>query len=155
MSGGGAPRLFHKTPSKTFGEGGSFSYDGRWLAYVSDESGNPEVYVRSFPDGRDQRRISTDGGVSPRWARSGSNEELYYQHDDQIMAVGLTTQPSLTIGKTRVQFEGPFERGFDVTRDGRRFLMMSAVEGHAATQVNVVLNWFEVLKAKLPRVVAK
>ena len=70
------------------------------------------------------------------------------------MALGRTTQPSLKIGMTRVLFEGPFERGFDVTRDGRRFLMMAAIEGRAA-QVNVVLNWFEVLKAKLPRVVPK
>ncbi len=65
------------------------------------------------------------------------------------MAVGLTTQPTLTIGKTRVQFEGPYETGFDVTRDGQRFLMLLANEGQAVTQVNVVLNWVEELKRRV------
>jgi len=65
------------------------------------------------------------------------------------MAVGLTTQPTLNKGQTRVLFTGLYEPGFDVTRDGQRFLMMLANEKQAATQVNVVLNCFEDLKRRV------
>ena len=106
----------------------------------------------SFPDGKQQRQISTEGGVSPRLARSGPLEELYCQHGDQVMAVELTlTTRPIVVGKTRELFTGPYEPGFDVTRDGQHFLMLLPNERLAATQVNVVLNWFEDLKRRSRR----
>jgi Tol biopolymer transport system component len=129
----------------------SFSPDGRWLAYTSDESGLNEVYVQPFPAGGRKVQISTEGGEQARWARSG---ELFYRNGDKIMSIALTTQPTLVAGKPRMVFEGGYEpgSGYDVSQDGQRFLMLKPVESQASapTQINVVLNWFEELKQKVP-----
>jgi Tol biopolymer transport system component len=139
---------FQKTP---FNENSpSFSPDGRWLAYTSDESGRNEVYVQPFPAGGRKVQISTEGGEQARWAHSG---ELFYRDGDKIMSIALTTQPTLVAGKPRMVFEGGYEPGggYDVSPDGQRFLMIKAGEqATSATQINVVLNWFEELKQKVP-----
>jgi Tol biopolymer transport system component len=148
MAGDRKPRPFFVTPSME-GEG-AFSPDGRWLAYRSDESGRQEIWVRPFPAAPGKWQISTEGGVSARWARSG---ELFYKDGDKMMAVDLTTQPTLAAGRPRVLFEGRYETGvgsFDVRSDGQRFLMLQAGEEQAVTQVNVVLNWFEELRRRVP-----
>jgi len=126
----------------------SFSPDGRWLAYTSDESGRNEVYAQPFPGGGRKVQISTEGGEQARWARSG---ELFYRNGDKVMSIALTTQPALVAGKPRIVFEGRYEGTYDVSPDGQRFLMIKAGE-HAtsATQINVVLNWFEELKRRVP-----
>jgi hypothetical protein len=148
LTGDRTPRPFFETP---FFEGeGAFSPDGRYLAYSSDESGRQEIWVRPFPAGPGKWQISTEGGVSPRWALSG---ELFYKNGDKMMAAELTTQPGFAVGKPRVLFEGRYETGvgtFDVSADGQRFLMVKASEEQAATQVNVVLNWFEELRRRVP-----
>jgi len=135
-----------------------FSPDGRWLAYVSDESGRNEIYVRPFPKVEEGKwQISTDGGVEPRWAANG--RELFYRNEngDQMMAVNITTEPTFGAGTPRLLFEGVYNRSalggafYDVTSDGQRFVMVQAVEQEAgAGQINVVLNWFEELKRLVP-----
>jgi serine/threonine protein kinase/Tol biopolymer transport system component len=133
-----------------------FSPDGRWLAYISDESGRFEIYVQPYPGPGGKWQISTEGGTEPMWNPSG--RELFYRSGNKMMAVDISTQPSFAAGKPRVLFEGPYSPtplttpNYDVSPDGQRFLMLKPTEqGEAArTQINVVLNWFEELKQKVP-----
>jgi serine/threonine-protein kinase len=133
-----------------------FSPDGRWLAYVSDESGRFEIYVQPYPGPGGKWQISTEGGREPVWNPNG--RELFYRTGDKLMAVDIATQPSFVAGKPRMLFEGQYELttgtipNYDVSPDGQRFLMLKPSEQAQAapTQINVVLNWFEELKQKAP-----
>jgi Tol biopolymer transport system component len=136
-----------------FNEGApQFSPDGHWLAYVSDESGRFETYVRPYPAGG-KTPISTDGGTEPVWNHNG--RELFYRSGNKMMAVDIATQPSFTASKPRLIFEGPYVLTgttmpeYDVSSDGQHFLMLKP-EPAAPTQINVVLNWSEELKQKVP-----
>jgi Tol biopolymer transport system component len=145
---------FLQTP---FNEGaGWFSPDGRWLAYISDETGSYEVYVRPYPGPGPKWEISTEGGTEPVWNPNG--RELFFRSRDKMMAVDIANQPGFTAGKPRMLFEGQYQPtpttrpNYDVSRDGQRFLMLKSTgqERAAPTQINVVLNWFEELKQKVP-----
>jgi Tol biopolymer transport system component len=133
-----------------------FSPDGRWLAYISDESGRYEVYVQPYPGPGGKWQISTEGGTEPVWNRNG--RELFYRSGDKVMAMDIATQPNFAAGTPRMLFEGPYESppvpnaNYDVSPDGQRFLMLKPTEQAetAPTQINVVLNWFEELKQKVP-----
>ncbi len=133
-----------------------FSPDGRWLAYISNESGRWEIYVQSYPGPGGKWQISTEGGTEPVWNRNG--RELFYRSGDKMMAVDIDAQPGFTAGKPRVLFEGRYEPppgtspNYDVSPDGQRFLMVKPSEAGetAPTQINVVLNWFEELKRRVP-----
>ncbi|MFY9530722.1 MAG: protein kinase [Candidatus Acidiferrales bacterium] len=133
-----------------------FSPDGRWLAYTSDESGRYEIYVQPYPGPGGKWLISTEGGTEPAWNPNG--RELFYRSGDKMMAVEIATQPSFAAGKPRMLFEGRYEpapapiANYDVSPDGQRFLMLKRSEsaGEAPTQINVVLNWFEELKRRVP-----
>jgi serine/threonine-protein kinase len=123
----------------------SFSSDGRWLAYVSDESGQNEVYVQPFLGPGAKRQVSTGGGEEPAWARSG--RELFYRLGGRMMAVTVHENGEFTADRPRLLFEGLFHytatpsRTYDVAPDGR-FLMVAEPEAaYAARQINVVLNW--------------
>ena len=126
------------------------------LAYVSDESGRREIYVRPYPSAAGKWQISTEGGAEPVWNPKG--RELFYRDGDKMMAVEIATQPAVSGGKPKVVFEGPYLRtvimtsNYDVSPDGQRFLMLKPSESAQAapTQINVVLNWFEELKQKVP-----
>jgi serine/threonine-protein kinase len=130
----------------------TFSPDGHWIAYASDESGQLEIYVRPFPNSAGVWQVSTDGGTDPVWARSG---ELFYHNGDKMMAVEVKTAPTFKAGVPKLLFEERFAPGiiqpYDVTPDGKRFLIVkSAEQEQASTQINVVLNWFEELKRRVP-----
>jgi serine/threonine protein kinase/Tol biopolymer transport system component len=147
---------FLRTP---FNEGASrFSPDGRWLAYVSDESGRYEIYVQPYPGPGGKWQISTEGGTEPVWNQNG--RELFYRSGDKMMAAEITTQPRFFAGKPKVLFAGQYQPSpnpvanpnYDVSPDGQRFLMLKPSESAEAapTQINVVLNWFEELKRRVP-----
>jgi serine/threonine-protein kinase len=133
-----------------------FSPDGHWMAYVSNESGPNEIYVQAYPGPGGKWQISTEGGTEPVWSRNG--RELFYRNGNKMMAVDVATQPSFTGGKPRLLFEGPYVPtpatfpNYDVSSDGQRFLMLKPSESAEAapTQINVVLNWFEELKRRVP-----
>jgi serine/threonine protein kinase/Tol biopolymer transport system component len=133
-----------------------FSPDGRWLAYVSDESSRYEVYVQPYPGPGGKWQISTEGGTEPVWNPNG--RELFYRSGDKLMAVDIATQSGFTFGKPRMLFAGQYQTtpvtfpNYDVSPDGKRFLMLKPTEQAQAahTQINVVLNWFEELKQKVP-----
>ncbi len=140
----------------------TFSPDGRWLAYTSNESGQPEVYVQPYPGPGERTQISVEGGTRPAWARDG--RELFYRILPQeppwkrkMMAVSITTDPAFTAGKPRMLFEEDRYqtslpvRSYDVAADGR-FLMLEPAEQptERVTELRVVLNWFEELERLVP-----
>lgn len=138
--------------------GPEFSPDGSWLAYVSNESGRNEVYVQPFPGPGAKRQISTEGGVSPVWA--GNGRELFYRHDDKMMAVAISLRPEFTAGVPRLLFAGKYEetgrpdepRNYDVTPDGQRFVMIKRSEQPSIpSRVFVALEWFDDLRRRVPR----
>jgi Tol biopolymer transport system component/predicted Ser/Thr protein kinase len=146
---------FLRTP---FIEGApTFSPDGHWLAYVSNESGRPEVYVQPYPGPGGKWQISTESGTEPAWNRNG--RELFYRSGDKMMALDVTIEPNFSVGKPHLLFERHYftsdfplvGTAYDISPDGQRFLMVKGVEqATAVTQINVVLNWFEELKQKVP-----
>jgi Tol biopolymer transport system component len=83
-----------------------FSPDGRWLAYISDESGRFETYLQPYPGPGGKRKISTDGGTEPVWNRNG--KELFYRSRNKMMAVDIATRPSFVASKPHMLFEGPY-----------------------------------------------
>ncbi len=128
-----------------------FSPHGRWIALISDQSGQFEVYVTPYPGPGGMMQISTGGGGRPLWAPNG--RELFYRVQDKMMAVSIQTEPTFKAGTPRLLFEGAYggldrRGGYDVDSEGR-FLMMKEEE-QTADQINVVLNWFEELKRLVP-----
>lgn len=140
--------------------GASVSPDGRYLAFVSDETGRPEVYVQSFPAGGGRRQVSSEGAAAPLWARSGG--ELYYRTlpaadgTGSIIAVRVAVEPSFMVGRPRVLFQGaaaaatPQTRNYDVLSDGQFVLVRAQDDPSRVTSLNVVLNWFTELRRRVP-----
>ena len=133
------------------------SPDGRWIAYVSDESGASEVYVRPFPEvNKGKAQVSTSGGDSPLW--SPDARELYYRSGDAVMMVPVESGPAFKPGKATVLFQGTYSGTgvvsqvslWDISPDGKRFLMMKEIATEAPRKINVVVNWFEELKQRVP-----
>jgi eukaryotic-like serine/threonine-protein kinase len=121
-----------------------FSPDARWVAYVSNESGASEVYVQSFPTLGQEIRVSSEGGMDPRWRRDG--HELYFvSADGQLMAAEVKTDGSLSVAipKPIFRFSGNAQltrRSYWPAPDGHRFLVMQASDDSGA-QINVTVNW--------------
>jgi eukaryotic-like serine/threonine-protein kinase len=132
-----------------------FSPDGHWLAYTSDESGRWEVYVQPYPGPGGEWQISTEGGNEPVWNPAG--RELFYRAGNSIMAVAVTLRPGFSAAKPKVLFEGPWLPtpfnfpNYDVSPNGRRFLMLKAAdEDKGMRQMVVVQNWLlEELKQRM------
>jgi eukaryotic-like serine/threonine-protein kinase len=145
------PRPLLRTPFRE--SAATFSPDGAWIAYVSNEAGRNEVYVQPYPGPGGKRQISTDGGTSPVWAASG--KELFYRAGDAMLVVGIRTQPRFEADQPRLLFRGPYEeparpdwpRNYDVAPDGQRFVMIRG-EDSAPTQIQVVLSWLEELRVR-------
>jgi Tol biopolymer transport system component len=132
---------------------GDLSPDGHWLAYQSDDSGRFEIYVRPYPDITSGRwQISNGGGTRPLWGRNG--RELFYVSGDnrQMMVTAVQTKPAFSWAVPMMLFDAPYltisPRSWDVGLDGR-FLAIKPVSGETA-RLNVVENWFEELKARVP-----
>jgi Tol biopolymer transport system component len=132
------------------------SPDGRWLAYVSDESGSYEIYVQSFTAegkvGSDRRRISTNGGIVPNWSRDGK-ELFYVASDGQLMSVAvkangtaLEFSPPKALFKTRMMADANVFHEFDVSPDGQHFLVGTLIGESTAPPPSVILNWTAALK---------
>jgi eukaryotic-like serine/threonine-protein kinase len=124
--------------------GAVFSVDGRWIAYVSRESGRDEVYARRFPELTNTIAISSSGGTSPRWSRDG--REIFYRHGDALMAVPIDMSSNLRPGTPRMLFRGRFtgvggEASFDVSPDGQRFVLVKSDEAAALNRLTLVQNW--------------
>jgi Tol biopolymer transport system component/predicted Ser/Thr protein kinase len=134
---------------------GEFSPDGRLVAYVSDESGRYEVYLRSIARPADAIPVSSDGGMEPRWSPDG--KELFYRRGDAFFAVPVGAGEAPRVGESRKLFEvraamGRYlnHAGYAVSPDGRRFLIQRLDARAIPTQIHVILNWFDELRAKVP-----
>jgi len=143
-----------------------FSPDGRWLAYVSNESGRNEVYVQPYPGPGERHPISTNGGEQPAW--SGNGRELFYVQGaggafggggaTTLMSVKVATAPAFQAGTPEAVFDSAdlriaWARSYDVAPDGRRFLLTLTKEAPtnlAPTQMIFVQHWFEELKRLVP-----
>jgi Tol biopolymer transport system component len=125
-----------------------FSPDGRWIAYESDESGDPEVYVARTEGAGEKQRLSTAGGRLPRWRRDG--KELYYVTPDGfLMAVPIALGARLE-ARAPVQLfhvEAVIEN-YDVTPDGSRFLVSTPAEKGRESPIRVIVNWPASLKVE-------
>jgi serine/threonine protein kinase len=129
-----------------------FSPDGRWVVYQSNESGNSEIYVQPFMGGSGKSRVSTNGGVQPRWPRDGK-ELFYVSLDGKLMAAPITFSSrdhSIDAGKPVALFSpalagGTFPTGgkqqYTVSSDGKRFLMNVTVEEQTTMPITLILDW--------------
>jgi Tol biopolymer transport system component len=122
------------------------SPDGRYLAYVSNESGRDEVYVQTYPDRSDKWQVSTHGGSDPHWT-AGGHEIDYLSLDQHMMAVAIRSSPSFDPGTpqslfaTKVLFPGNQRAHYDVSADGRSFVMFVQTLQQALPTTTVVVNW--------------
>ncbi len=154
--GAGAEEMLLATPMAELEP--SLSPDERFMAYVSDESGRREVYIRALSGAAQRVQVSSEGGDEPVWSPQGS--ELFYRRGDQLIAVPVSTASSVTLGKPAALFEGRYDvdpfngdaTNYDVSRDGQRFVMVrpAADPARSLLQLNVVVNWYEELKRMAP-----
>ena len=143
---------FIQTPASEFAP--QFSPDGRYVAYQSDHSGRQEVYVRSFPEGEKELRVSRNGGRQPRWNPNG--KELYYVEAASLIAVAVSMNPSFVTGEATRLFEtAAFSEGFgsgtanfDVSLDGGQFFLAEPVTDGPQAAIRIVQNWHEEFRGR-------
>lgn len=148
LSPGGTPREILATPFHDTTP--QISPSGRYLAHGSDESGSMQLQVHSFPDLVE--KVVVGPGSQAGWR--ADERELYFRQGDAMMAATVTRGPRLSIGKPRVLFQGAFAniqgKNYDVTSDGKRFLMVRTDLPVPPKEITVVLNWMEELRSRLP-----
>jgi len=150
MSGDKKPVQLLHTPFNEFQ--GRIAPNGRWIAYVSDESGAQEVYVQRFPSLGDKRIVSIGGGVEPMWRKDG--KELFYLSPDySIVSVPFQPTEPPIIGQPKTLFRAPIDTSttrnhYAVTPDGQRFLINAEDQSSYLSPITVMVNWIEVLETK-------
>ena len=142
-------------------EGASFSPDGRYVAYLSQETGQREIYIRPYPDPAEQVTVSVGGGREPLWAKNG---DVFYRNltGERMFVVPVATEPKLKVGTPVQLFQGPFylpatgspRLQYDVAADGQRLLMLttrsSTGSSPARPRIVIVQGWFEELRRLVP-----
>ncbi|MGQ0538156.1 MAG: TolB family protein, partial [Gemmatimonadaceae bacterium] len=116
---------------------GRFSPDGRWVAYQSDESGRPEIYLRPSLATGGRVQISVNGGRRPVWAADG--KQVFYWEGSRLLAATLSFDPDPRTTSRTPLFQGRYEDEYDVTPDGKRFLMIESET--SGLSLVVVPNW--------------
>jgi serine/threonine-protein kinase len=121
------------------------SPDEQWMAYTADEGGRRQVFVQSFPDPGPKHQISIDGGGEPDWSPDGRH--LYFREGDRMLAAEISYGP-FTVGRPRILFTGNYDAApltghqhYDLSRDGKRFLMIRHGEPDGLSELQVVMNW--------------
>ena len=152
LDGSSPPRPWFESPARECSA--TLSPDGRWAAYVSDETGRNEVYVRSFPDAGSKLKISQDGGIEPVWSRGG--REIVYREGDRFLAAEFRPGADPSAGAPRLLFRAALDSGggqsdwpreYDVTPDGERFVAIrpEPVE-RPELRLAVVTHWTAALE---------
>jgi hypothetical protein len=151
----GQPEQFLK--SSFSDQAPSFSPDGRWLAYQSNESGKDEVYVRAFPppsSGQGGKwQVSNNGGGEPRWSRNG--HELLYRSGNQIMAVSYTVKGDTLVAESPHLWIAKLGgTDWDLAPDGKRVLVVTPVESAEAPkqehEIVMLQDFFDELRRRVP-----
>ena len=147
MKGDRKPFVIRQTP---FAEiMATFSPDGKYVAYQSNESGRAEIYVQEFPEAQHKWQVSTQGGLHPFWRQDG--RELFYRSGLRVMAVPVQTAPEFTAGVPVELFQAPFVTALDRAQsrpmpDGQQFLVLAAPGNETVLPASVLLNWTAALK---------
>jgi len=135
----------------------AFSSDGKWLAYQSDKTGQMKVYITDYPDKRDEKLISPDGGTEPHWGPK--DNELFYLNGDSLWSVEISFAPTLRaakpkslfkIGPTFLRYESEDGNSYAMLPDGQHFVFIKRTQMNPATQCIFIQNWFEELKRLVP-----
>jgi len=129
------------------------SPDGKWIAYNSVESGRCEVYIKPLEEDGERQIVSTNGGGQPQW-RSDGKELFYLALDGSMMSAEIKQEPLKAdipekLFQTVIAVQPSIDQ-YAVTRDGQRFLILNPGEAVNVSSINIVLNWFEELKQKVP-----
>ncbi len=153
----GGPRDVDLKPASTQVHG-TFSPDGRFLAYSSTESGRSEIYVRTFPGQQGRWQITNAGGQEPVWSRDG--REVYFRNAGYLATIPVETAGSFVFGQPRRLFHDEYEnsenvsrepnRSYDVSADGQHFFMLKRTGEEPTDQIYLVLNFYEELKRLVP-----
>jgi Tol biopolymer transport system component len=137
----GTQKPFAVAQTLSHEQAGVFSPDGRWIAYQSNETGRYEIYVQPFPGPATSTLVSTGGGTFPSWRNDG-REIVYRGPDNRVMAIPVSLGSSGADAGTPVPlFTLPLNATFDVTPDGKRFLVNVAPDDNTIAPITVVLNW--------------
>ncbi|MFQ5816790.1 MAG: hypothetical protein ACE5H2_02390 [Terriglobia bacterium] len=157
LEGERKPELFLATPAVETNP--EFSPDGGWIAYHSNESGGREIYVRPYPGPGGKWQVSTNGGVFPRWTKNG-RELIYREGGNRWLAVAVTAAgDSFRAGKPQLLFEGNFvalgfSPNYDVSRDGRQFILFQRAEEAEQEQdrahLTFIFNFFDEVRRRVP-----
>ena len=151
------PSIARLTETPNVESAAVISPDGRWMAYVSRESGRFEVYARSMSGAAAAIAVSRDGGTEPVWSPMG--DELLYRSGTQVVAVPVSLEPTLSLGPQRELFQGAFalqpiglntSANFSVSPQSDRLLMVENDPTGASGQIHVVLNWLQELQERVP-----
>lgn len=149
----GKPQPFRRT---AFNESfPAISPDGRWVAYVSDESGRRDVFAEAFPGGGSRLQISSDGGIEPNWSPDG--HELFYRNAGRLLSVRVREGSALSASPAVALFEAPFDaggtfgtRGYAVAPDGQHFYFVRTLApAQMPHRIQVVLNWVDEFREQL------
>ena len=151
----GEPKPLVQSPTSAWGA--SVSPDNKFIAFVSDETGRPEVYVQAYPGPGAKRQVSTEGGTAPIWARAGG--ELFFRSAEQIIAVRIAVEPAFMVGRARVLFQAApggmipattTARNYDVLENGDFVVLRGQEDAARVTGLAVTLNWFTELRRRVP-----
>ncbi len=129
------------------------SSDGKWIAYVADESDRREVFVQSYPALGPKHRVSINGGGEPVWSRDGT--KLFFRKGNEMLFVLVAYEPEFLTSTPSTLFTAEYDSApvghqhYDVSLDGNQFLMIKHGDPSGPSEVRVVQNWFEELKSKL------
>jgi hypothetical protein len=127
-----------------------FSPDDQWVAYVSNQTGQREIYIRGVGGAGGTYQISTEGGTEPEWSVDG--DEIYFRSGDRVMVVSVPRPPRFVAGTPQLLFDGPYDpeaffaANYDFDPNENRFLVISNAQLVPTRELRVVLNWFEELK---------
>jgi Tol biopolymer transport system component len=139
--------------SPPYESGGQISPDGKYFLFFTNETGTFEIFVRSFPELKGKWQISVNGGVSPKWSPDG--KFIYFINPlGKLMAAKVRTQPTFSaeqphdiIDVTQMYFPNNPVYNYDITPDGKRFVMVRNGKNNAKmTAFNYIMNWTEELK---------
>src|SRR5262249_5723689 len=130
-----------------------FSPNGRWIAYVSNESRRDEIYLQPVQGSGGKQRVSSDGGVWPAWARRG--RELLFLNGNKVLVAKTDPESGIPSQATLLMSVSDLLRSrdnptYDIAPDGKSFVMILQKNKTSPTQLNVIFNWFTELQQRVP-----